>query len=241
MEIIPAIDIQNSRVVRLIKGKFESNKIYSKSPVEIAKKWERLGATYLHLIDLDGAKRGRLENRHCIRRILDSTNLKVQVGGGIRSREIAEELLALGVERLILGTVVREKNKIFKQLLNLYKEKITVSVDTKNSTVMLKGWKQASELDYLSYVEKLESVGVKRIIYTDILKDGTLSSPNFSAIEELLNSTNISVIASGGITNLEDIEKLYDLSPKGLEGIIIGKALYEGKISLQQCINRFSN
>ncbi len=241
MQIIPAIDIQNSKVVRLTKGKFDKSKIYSDFPVEVAKNWESEGAKYLHVIDLDGAKKGKISNKEAIKQIVQKSSLKVQVGGGIRDINTVRDLFSIGVDKVILGTIIKEEFDVFLNLLNYYKEKIIAAVDIKDSKIVSRGWTKKTNVDYLNFVRKLQYVGVKEIIFTDVLKDGTLTSPNFKAIEELLNSTNICVIASGGITNIKDIENLYNLRNKGLKGIIIGKALYEAKVSLKECISRFGD
>jgi len=241
MQIIPAIDIQGGKVVRLTKGKFEDSKIYSNSPVEVAKKWKNQNTGYLHVIDLDGAKTGKLVNLGQIEKIVKSSSLSIQVGGGIRDRKITKQLLDIGVDRVILGTIVEEKFDVFKELIKEFRNYIMVALDIKDSKIVSRGWITDTDLNYISFVKKLERLKVPTVIFTDTLKDGTLTYPNFTAIERLLDSTDIPVIASGGISDIDHVKKLYSWRDRGLKGIILGKALYENKISLKECIERYGD
>lgn len=241
MQIIPAIDIQDSKVVRLTEGKFEDFRIYSDSPLEVAKRWQGEGATNLHLIDLDGAKGGRLSNWGVIKEILNSCSLNIQVGGGIRNKDAVKNLLDLGAHRVILGTLVKEKFNEFLELIEKFKPYIIVAVDAKSEKIVSRGWKYNTDINYIKFVKQLEDVGVQTVIFTDILRDGTLAGPNFKAIERLLDATNIPVIASGGISSINQVERLHHWCKRGLKGIILGKALYENKISLRKCIEKFGD
>lgn len=241
MEIIPAIDIQDSKVVRLTKGDFNSSKVYSSSPVQMALYWQKQGAKKLHLIDLDGAREGKLKNITSISEILNSCSLKVQVGGGIRDRKIAEDLLSLGVNKIILGTVVKENFKLFSEIIKDIEEHIIVAVDAKDDKIVSRGWVKQSDISYIDFIKTIEETKISTIIYTDVQKDGTLTEPNYKAIEKILSQSNISLIASGGISSIIQLERLYKLQKIGLEGLILGKALYEGKINFRECIKRFAD
>ncbi len=237
MIIIPAIDIQDGKVVRLRKGDFKQKTVYSHDPVEIAQKWKKEGADLIHLVDLDGAKEGRLQNMETIRKILHAMSIHLQVGGGIRSHKEAEDLLQVGVYRLILGTKAVENLDFLKSLLASEASRIIVSIDCHNGIVTTQGWTKQSSITAIDFAKKMASLGVQQLIYTDISRDGMLSGPNFQQLEELIKAISIPVIASGGVTTMDDIKKLLSLAPHGLNGIIIGKALYEGTINLKEAIN----
>jgi len=241
MQIIPAIDIQDSKVVRLNQGKFQENKVYSDSPAEIAKNWQAQGAKYLHVIDLDGARTGSLVNLEAIGKIISQSSLSVQVGGGIRDKDAIKSILDLGADRVILGTVVLEKKDLFCKLIEDFKDNIMVALDTKGAKLVSRGWEFNTDFDYISIVKSLEDLDVKTLILTDVSRDGMLTSPNFDLTEELLTSTNIPIIASGGIATIEHVKRLHDLQDRGLKGVIIGKALYEEKLSLKDAIGKFGD
>lgn len=233
MIIFPAIDIKDNKCVRLTQGDFDQVKIYSNDPYEIALDWKKQGASYIHLVDLNGANDEGFINRDTIDRIVKEVNLPVQVGGGIRNKERVKELLDIGVERVILGTVAVEDKDLLKNLVSEYGERIVVSIDAKHGKVATRGWKIISEVDSISLCKELEEIGVKTIVYTDILKDGMLSGPNFKIYEDILKNTNINLIASGGVSKLEDIKRLNEM---GTYGAIIGKALYEKTLNLGEVI-----
>ncbi len=234
MLIIPAIDIRNGKCVRLTQGDFDQEKIYNDNPVEIAKVWQSKGAKIIHLVDLDGAKSGSLSNVNVIRDILAAVTIPIQIGGGIRNKESIDKLLALGVSRVVLGTIVFEDEELFKQLMSQYPSQIIVSLDAKNGVLMKNGWLESTDKSLIETAKYLEKLGVKRFIYTDATKDGTLTSPNYEAIKNLLENINIPVIIAGGISNVSDIQKLKDI---GVEGVIVGKALYEERINLEEVTN----
>lgn len=234
MLIIPAIDIQNGLCVRLKQGNFQDAKIYSNDPASIAKNWEAQGAPLIHVVDLDGARKGKLMNIKTIKNIINAINIPIQLGGGIRDKKSIEFLLSLGIKRLVLSTVVLEKKTLFLEFLRNYSSHIIVALDARNEVLLKRGWSQQTSMNIIQTMRYLETIGVNRFIYTDVSKDGTLSSPNFDQIENLKNKTSSELIVSGGISTLADIQRLKSI---GVEAIIIGKALYENKIDLKEAIN----
>lgn len=234
MLIIPAIDIKAGKCVRLIQGNFDSEKIYGEDPVEMAKQWEKQGAKMLHIVDLDGSKEGNLANFEVIKRIAQEIKIPIQVGGGIRNKEAVKILLSCGISRVILGTVALEDEEELKNILEDFASEVAVALDTKNGKLMIKGWFENSDRDSVATALKLEDLGVKRFVCTDVVKDGTLTEPNYKEIAKLTKNILVPVIASGGISNLNSIKQLKTM---GLEGVIIGKALYEGNIDLKEALN----
>ncbi len=231
MIIFPAIDIRGGKCVRLYQGKFNRETIYDNNPIEIAKKWEKAGAQYLHVVDLDGALTGELVNKSLIDGMLNTVNIPIQVGGGIRTLERAEEILNLGVERVIVGTSAIKEEGFIKKLIDKFQERVVVSIDAKDGYVCVDGWTNSSEIKAVDFARKLEETGVKNIVYTDIAKDGTMIGPNLYELRKLSESVGINIIASGGIGKKEDVKALEKMN---LYGAIIGKALYEGKINLEE-------
>ncbi len=236
MIIFPAIDIKEGKVVRLIQGRFNEVTQYSEDPVSVAKQWEERGAKWLHIVDLDGAQMGTPQNLEIILKIVQNVKIPVQVGGGIREQKTIDQLLSKGVARVILGTKAIENNSFLKDLISTYKDKIAVSLDCAQGFVQKKGWTESSELKGTVFAQQLEKWGLRCLIYTDISRDGVLQGPNFTGIEEILNQTNIPLIASGGIAKIEDIKQLLVMKPRAPMGVIIGKALYESKLNLQEAI-----
>lgn len=236
MLIIPAIDLMGGKVVRLFQGKFNRQKVYSVDPVRIAKHWAKQGAKFLHIVDLDGASSGALKNIKVLKKIVNQAGIGVEFGGGVRSMEAISKLLSLGVARVILGTRAASDAKFLKQAWKKFGEKIIVSIDAKCGKVLTQGWNCKAAKTTLIFAKELKAIGFKQLIYTDISKDGTLSGPNISGIKELLKETQLRVIASGGVSDLKDLIKLNKLSQQGLSGVIIGKALYEGKFTLAEAL-----
>jgi phosphoribosylformimino-5-aminoimidazole carboxamide ribotide isomerase len=234
MIIFPAIDIRNEKCVRLTQGDYSKMTVYGVDPVEVALKWQSKGAEYLHIVDLDGAKDGKRVNGDVIEKIAKSTEIPIQVGGGIRDTKAVEELLSNGVSRVIIGTGAIKDLKWLSELVRVYGEKICVSIDAKNGFVATDGWEQISEINAVDFAVNLENIGVRTIVYTDIQKDGMLKGPNFKMYEELMKKVNLDIIASGGITTIEDVETLKRM---GVYGAIIGKALYDEKIKLEEAIS----
>jgi len=236
MLIIPAIDIIGGKVVRLEKGDFNKEKVYSSDPLEIAKNWEEKGAKFLHIVDLDGAREGRVKNVGIITNIIKNIKIPCEIGGGLRETSDIEYFLKNGATRVVIGTMAFEDFNHFEKLIFQFNDKIVVSVDFSENKVVKKGWQEKTDLEPMNVIKKMQKIGVKTIVVTDISVDGTLMGPKIERLKEILNAVNISVIASGGVSSLEDIKKLKEIKNKNLEGVIIGKALYEGKIDLQKAI-----
>lgn len=233
MKILPAIDIMDNKCVRLAMGDFNTKKIYSDDPYEMAVRWKNEGAEHLHLVDLNGAIGETDVNRRSIERIVKKTGLPVQVGGGIRTEEKVKELISMGVRRIIIGTVAVENKELLRKLVSAYGDKIAVSIDALNGKAALRGWKLVSESDSLDLCRELEQIGVRTIVYTDISRDGMLEGPNFDIYKTLAEKTSLNMIASGGITSVKDIKTLKSLN---IYGAIIGKALYNNLISLKEAV-----
>lgn len=234
MLIIPAIDIKDGCVVRFVQGRLDK-KIYSRDPLKSAKHWVRQGAKLIHIVDLDGAITGIPKNLNIVKRIINSIDVPVQFGGGVRSLNEIKKIIDCGVYRLVLGTKAVEDKIFLKKAFNKFKDKVIVSVDVQGDKILIKGWRKSyGTKDVKVFVRHLKEIGFKQLIYTDISKDGTLSGPNIKGIKSLLKETDIKVIASGGISSLDDISRLNLLEKQGLIGIIIGKALYEGKFTLSE-------
>ena len=239
MLVIPAIDIKGGNVVRLERGDFSRVKVYSKEPAAIANQWQAQGAKLIHVVDLDAALSGKLKNLAEIEAIAKSVSIPVQVGGGIRSRESVEKLLSLGARRVILGTRACEDENFLRGLIAEFKDRVVVSVDAKDGMVTTDGWTKISKIKSTDLVKKLEDFGLKVLIYTDISRDGMLKGPNIEALKEILAVRQIAlVIASGGVSGLDDLLKLKELEPIGLLGAIVGKAIYEKKINLKEAIEK---
>ncbi len=235
MLIIPAIDVKNGRCVRLTQGRMDSETRYSDDPAEVARRWEAAGAELIHLVDLDGAVEGSARNFEVIRRIAGSVKVPVQVGGGIRDIKTAGTYLEMGgVKRIIIGTIAYEDPDLLKELIRRYPGRIAVGIDAKDGNVAIKGWETVTDLKAVTLAKRLEGEGIACIIFTDISRDGTLSGPNVQATQEMARSVRIPVIASGGISSIKDIESY---KGTGIQGIIVGKALYAGNVDLREAIS----
>lgn len=236
MLIIPAIDLKDGAVVRLAQGKF-NKKVYSRDPVKVARHWARQGAKFLHLVDLDGAFSGKPKNFNLVKDIVKNISVPVELGGGIRSLAAIKSILNSGVARVVLGTKAVEDEGFLKKALLTFREKVIVAVDAKEGKVMVKGWKAGyKNTDVLKFCLSLKKLGFKELIYTDTLKDGTLTGPNIKEIKKVLKAVGIRIVASGGISKLGDLDRLKRLEREGLSAVIIGKALYEGKFTLPQAL-----
>lgn len=233
MILFPAIDIRDGKCVRLIQGDYDQEIIYNDSPTAMALEWEKQGADYIHVVDLDGAKTGNSLNREAIQGIAKNVSIPVQVGGGIRTMEIIDAHIASGVSRVIIGTAAIQDKPFLKQAVEKYGDKIAVSIDARKGFVATDGWTETSDVLAVDLLIELEVIGVKTVIYTDILKDGMMQGPNFNELEMMDNASSIDIVASGGVSTEEDIIQLRKLD---LYGAIIGKALYEGKISLEKIL-----
>ena len=233
MRIYPAIDIKDGNCVRLLRGDFSQQTIYGNDPAEMAKKWEALGGEYIHVVDLDGALKGHGVNAAAIKRICEAVSVPVQTGGGIRTMDDIEKKLECGIARVIIGTKAVSDSAFVKEAVRNYGDKIVIGIDAKDGMVAIEGWEKTSEYKAVEFAQKMTDIGVKTIIYTDIATDGTLMGPNVCAMEEMVRASGIDIIASGGVGSLEHIKMLV---PTGVEGVITGRALYTGNISLGDAI-----
>ncbi|MFA5156393.1 MAG: 1-(5-phosphoribosyl)-5-[(5-phosphoribosylamino)methylideneamino]imidazole-4-carboxamide isomerase [Candidatus Omnitrophota bacterium] len=237
MLIIPAIDLKDGCVVRLTQGRLKDKKIYSRDAIKVAKHWLRQGAQLIHVVDLDGATTGIPKNLEIVKQIAAQTRAALEFGGGVRKIETIKALLDAGVSRVVLGTKAIEDSTFLKEAFKKFKNKVIVSIDARDGQVLVKGWQEKStKLEAVSLAKQLKALGFKEVIYTDISKDGMLKGPNIKGIKALLKESRLKVVASGGISSLEDIMKLKLLEKDGVSGIIIGKALYEGKFTLTQAL-----
>lgn len=233
MNIFPAIDLYSGKAVRLFKGDYSKMTVYSENPLEVARDFEQKGAEFIHLVDLEGAKDGTTPNFETIKSIAENTRLFTEIGGGIRSMETVEKYLGAGVDRVILGTAAVENQDFLKAAVNKYGEKIAVGVDIKDGFVAVKGWTEASSYSCFDFCEKMRETGVKTLICTDISKDGAMQGTNRELYRELAEKFDIDIVASGGVSTLDDIKALKKL---GLYGAIIGKAYYIGAIDLKEAL-----
>lgn len=237
MQLYPAIDMKNGQCVRLRQGEFKDITVYSEHPEKVALYWQEQGGTFLHLVDLDGALAGRSVNEEVIRAIAASVSVPVEIGGGIRTREAVEHMLSLGVRRVIIGTKAVEQPEFLKDLVERFgPEAIVAGVDAKSGMVAIQGWEQVSSVSAGELCLKMKDFGVKHIVYTDISRDGMLSGPNVEATRALTGATGLDIIASGGVSCMEDLQALYEA---GIKGAIIGKALYENRIHLNEAVRRY--
>ena len=235
MRIYPAIDIIDGACVRLVQGDYSQKTKFNDSPLDVAKKWETLGGEFIHIVDLDGAKSGTMPNFELIKNIAQALSVPIEVGGGIRDMEAIEKYLENGVSRVILGTSALSKPELVKEAVLIYGDRIAVGIDAKNGMVAVNGWEEVSERNAIEMAKEMELLGVKYIIYTDIATDGMLNGPNLEAMKEMVNAVSVNIIASGGVTTTQDIE---DLKKVGVEGAIIGKALYTERIDLKEAIRK---
>ena len=237
MELLPAIDIRGGRCVRLLKGDFDQETRYAVDPLELAQLYADLGARWLHVVDLDGAKSGNLDNIQTVKEILIETNVSIQFGGGVRDINSAQKIVNSGVSRIILGTAAVEDHYFVEEACHRFgPDAVVVSLDAKNGVIAKNGWTQESSISAIDLATKLIRLGVKRFMYTDIERDGTLTSPNYSEIEKIVDFTQLPILAAGGVSKLEHLEELETI---GAESVIIGTAIYEGKIDLKEAICRF--
>lgn len=233
MNLFPAIDVIEGCAVRLIKGDYAQKTVYSTNPVEVAQGFHKAGATYLHVVDLEGAKSGDTPNLETIRNIVAESGLLVEVGGGIRSEEVIKRYLDAGVFRVILGTAAVSDPVFLQEMIDKYGDKIAVGVDVKDGFVAIKGWTELSQESCFDFCEKVQNMGVKTIICTDISKDGLLAGTNLELYKELSEKFSVDIVASGGVTTIEDVRILAEMN---LYGAILGKALYTGNIDLAEAV-----
>ena len=236
MVIFPAIDIRDGKCVRLFKGDFAQETVYGDKPEEMALKWQSLGGEFLHLVDLDGARAKKPVNLEVIKKIVAAVKIPVELGGGIRTMENIDEVLSLGVRRVILGSVAVQNPALVKEACAKYGDRIVVGIDAKDGIVAVDGWGVSGNVEASVLAKKMAEAGVKTIIYTDISRDGTLSGCNVEATAKLAEVSGINVVASGGVSNIEDIKALLPYADKGIEGVIVGKSIYTGSLDLQEAI-----
>ena len=236
MILFPAIDIRNGRCVRLTEGKFECETVFAEDPAEMAVRWADTGAEYLHVVDLDGALAGQSSNTEVIKRILAKVKIPVQVGGGIRTLANIEKMLDLGVTRVILGSVAVRDPELVREACQKFPGQVVVGIDAKNGEVAVEGWGIGGGIGAVELAKKMAAVGVEHIIFTDISRDGMLSGVNVEATAELAKTSGIKVIASGGVSSLADIKALQAHAADGIEGCIIGKAIYTGALDLKEAL-----
>ena len=233
MKIFPAIDLKDKKAVRLLKGDYNKVTIFNDNPVEVAKDFENRGAEYLHVVDLDGAKDGDTTNYDVVKAIIENTSLKVEIGGGIRTEEVIKKYIDAGAFRVILGTVAITEPEFTEEMIKKYGNKIAIGVDISNGFVAVKGWTEISKVSCDELFEKMEKAGADTIICTDISKDGAMEGTNLQLYKELSEKYNIKIIASGGVSDMENIKALKKLN---VFGAIVGKALYLGKVDLKEAI-----
>ena len=233
MEVIPAIDIRGGRCVRLYQGDYARETVFSDDPLLVAQRWQDEGATRLHVVDLDGARAGQPVNNAVIERILEAARLPVQVAGGIRQIDVIDRYVEAGADRVVLGTAAVKDELLVANACALYPEALVVSVDARGGRVATEGWREGSAETAEGLARRMAEVGVRRLVFTDIARDGTMRGPNFRAIARLVEAVDVPVIASGGIASVEHVRRLAKL---GVEGAILGRALYDGSVSLSEAL-----
>ena len=238
MLVIPAIDLKNGSCVRLVQGRQTDVTVYDANPVEVAKQFAAAGAQMIHVVDLDGAFAGGASpNRAVVKEIISAVDVSVEFGGGIRSIDDVQELSDAGVERVVLGTVAVESPELLEKLVSRFSEKIGVGIDARDGEVFTRGWETVTQIRAVNLARAVVECGVRRIIYTDIARDGTLTGPNIEQTVALARAANVPVTASGGVSSLDDIKRLRDAGEPLLDSVIVGKALYEQKFKLKDAIN----
>lgn len=235
--LLPAIDLKDGQCVRLYKGNINDTTVYSNNPVEVALRWENLGAEMLHLVDLDGAFTGSFKNLQVIKDIIANIKIPVQLGGGIRTLEAIDGMLGLGIKRVIIGTAALTNPKMVEKAVKIYSnEVILLGIDSKYGKVAVEGWEKVSDKTAVEFALELKEIGIERVVYTDISRDGTLEGLNLDSIKELAVKTGLKIVASGGVASIDDLIKVMELETIGVDELIIGKALYTGNFDLQKAI-----
>ena len=232
MIIFPSIDIKEGKCVRLTKGDFDKIIFYENSPIDQAKKYSQNGFNNIHIIDLDGALQGKPVNSNIVKEIVKNVKLKIQIGGGIRTIDDVGAWIEIGADKIVMGTAAVENIDLLKMACNKFKNKIAVALDVKDGFMTLSGWKKNTNISVTDFIKKIKNLGVSRIIYTDVNKDGTKNGPNLKDTVELSSKANIPLVISGGISSIEDIKKIKSLINSNIEGIIVGKSIYDGDIKI---------
>ncbi len=236
MEIIPAIDMMDGKCVRLVQGKFDQSTVFSDDPVDAARRWVDEGATRLHLVDLNGSRVGAPQEISAIRRILSAVNVPTQLGGGIRSLETARQMIELGIGRVIIGTSAALDTDLARAMLTELGDAAVLGVDARDGHVAVKGWQETTSESAIDFARRMQALGARRVIYTDISRDGMLQGVNGAATKQMAESLSIPVIASGGVSSVEDIALLREIEESGIEAAIVGKALYTGDLKLSDAM-----
>ncbi len=236
MIILPAIDLKNGKCVRLEQGLMDKDTVYSDNPAAMARHWQQEGGEFLHLVDLDGAFAGEPKNRSAIEAIVAAVDIPVELGGGIRDLETVEGYLALGIDRVILGTVAKENPALVDEACRRFPGRIVVGIDARDGLVAVRGWAEVTEKRATDLAREMQDYGVTAIIYTDIARDGMMQGPNLEATKALAEAITIPVIASGGVSSLQDIRKLLTIESAGVTGVITGKAIYSGSLNLREAV-----
>ena len=236
MKIFPAIDIKDKKCVRLIKGDFDNKTEYEISPIDQAGKYKDYGFKNLHIVDLDGALTGKTSNLDVIKEILNKYDLKIEIGGGIRTIDSIKKYVDAGVEKVILGSGAIKNKEFLKQACDKFKNKIALGLDTKDGNLFVSGWKENLNLKATDFLKEINDFGVSRIIFTDINRDGMKTSPNYEASIKIAEISNCPIVISGGVSSINDIQKAKELNNKRIEGIIVGKAIYDGDIKLDELV-----
>jgi len=234
MKIFPAIDIKDGKCVRLIKGDLNQMTSYEKSPFDQAKAYFENGFNNIHIVDLDGALQGKASNSHIVKKMLENLKLKIQIGGGIRTIDEVGSWIKSGVDKVIIGTAAVENKNFLKTACERFKNKIAISLDVKDGFIFLSGWKKQTSILAVDFLKEIQNFGISRIIYTDINKDGTKKGPNIKDTIELSSKVKIPFIISGGISSIEDIKKIKSLNNSNIEGVIVGKSIYDGDIKINE-------
>lgn len=235
MIIFPAIDIRGGKAVRLYKGDFSQETVFG-DPVEMASRWEAAGGQFLHLVDLDGARAGKSINLDVVKKIIEKVNIPVELGGGIRTLENIQQVLAMGVKRVILGSVAAKNPELVKEACIQYKDRIVVGIDAKDGIVAVDGWEASGNVRAVVLAREMAQAGVERIIYTDISRDGTMEGVNVKSTAELACDSGVKIIASGGVKSIDDIKALLPYEKDGIEGVIVGKSIYSGTLDLSEAV-----
>jgi phosphoribosylformimino-5-aminoimidazole carboxamide ribotide isomerase len=234
MMFIPAIDLIDGKCVRLSQGDYDQKTLYNDDPASVARSFQEQGAEYLHIVDLDAAKNPDSNNRHTIKRVLEAIDVPVEVGGGVRGRSDVEQLLGMGVDRCILGTVIVKDEAMTRSLVSEYGRGVVAGIDARNGLVRISGWTEGSGMTALELGERVRDMGFSRIIYTDISRDGMLEGPNVDAITAMTSHVGMPLIAAGGISTMDDLRLIRSTNNSLIEGVISGKAIYEGKLSVDE-------
>ena len=234
MKIFPAIDIKDKKCVRLLKGNFDDKKIYNITPIDQAKKYKDSGFDYLHIVDLDGALTGETINLNIIEEIINKLNIKIEIGGGIRSLDKIQNYIDIGADKVILGSAAVKDKSFLKEACKSYKNQIALGLDAKKGFIAISGWKEETDLNALEFLKDVNNFGISRLIYTDIERDGTKTNPNLDETIKVAEISNSPVIVSGGVSSIKDIENIKSLNNKNIEGVIVGKAIYDGDINLKE-------